>query len=136
MWHVSSRSGVATLRTAIHLSLTYLLTVAPPGEYVCGGDAATRWPLFVETGTSRALYLRHLVDRCLEAALVRLHGLITISQLHRLHGALTPLVSVVRTPPVIATAAHVIQAYSDAPGILPPAAFSRQPHADCMDCYT
>ena len=23
-WHVSSRSGVATLRTAIHLSLTYL----------------------------------------------------------------------------------------------------------------
>ena len=25
MWHVSSRSGVATLRTAIHLSLTYLL---------------------------------------------------------------------------------------------------------------
>jgi len=27
MWHVSSRSGVATLRTAIHLLLTYLLTV-------------------------------------------------------------------------------------------------------------
>ena len=25
-WHVSSRSGVATLRTAIHLLLTYLLT--------------------------------------------------------------------------------------------------------------
>jgi len=25
MWHVSSRSGVATLRTAIHLLLTYLL---------------------------------------------------------------------------------------------------------------
>ena len=23
MWHVSSRSGVATLRTAIHLLLTY-----------------------------------------------------------------------------------------------------------------
>ena len=28
MWHVSSRSGVATLRTAIHLLLTYLLTHA------------------------------------------------------------------------------------------------------------
>ena len=28
MWHVSSRSGVATLRTAIHLLLTYLLTKA------------------------------------------------------------------------------------------------------------
>jgi len=27
MWHVSSRSGVATLRTAIHLLLTYLLTI-------------------------------------------------------------------------------------------------------------
>jgi len=26
MWHVSSRSGVATSRTAIHLLLTYLLT--------------------------------------------------------------------------------------------------------------
>jgi len=25
MWHVSSRSGVATLRTAIHLLLTYFL---------------------------------------------------------------------------------------------------------------
>ena len=27
MWHVSSRSGVATLRTATHLLLTYLLTL-------------------------------------------------------------------------------------------------------------
>ena len=26
MWHVSSRSGVATFQTAIHLLLTYLLT--------------------------------------------------------------------------------------------------------------
>jgi len=26
MWHVSSRNGVATLQTAIHLLLTYLLT--------------------------------------------------------------------------------------------------------------
>jgi len=26
MWHVTSRSGVATWRTAIHLLLTYLLT--------------------------------------------------------------------------------------------------------------
>ena len=30
-WHVSSRSGVATLRTAIHLLLTYLLSVC--GHY-------------------------------------------------------------------------------------------------------
>ena len=27
MWHVSSRSGVATLQTAIHLLFTYLLTI-------------------------------------------------------------------------------------------------------------
>jgi len=32
MWHVSSRSGVATLRTAIHLLLTYLPTTQPVEE--------------------------------------------------------------------------------------------------------
>ena len=43
MWHVSFRSGVATLRTAIHLLLTYLLwafsvpqpSVLDIGSYVC-----------------------------------------------------------------------------------------------------
>ena len=30
MWHVSSRSGVATLRTAIHLLLTYLPSHSAP----------------------------------------------------------------------------------------------------------
>ena len=30
MWHVSSRSGVATSLTAIHLLLTYLHTAAAP----------------------------------------------------------------------------------------------------------
>ena len=30
VWHVSSRSGVATLRTAIYLLLTYLLTYTDP----------------------------------------------------------------------------------------------------------
>ena len=30
MWHVGSRSGVATLRTAIHLLLTSLLTLTSP----------------------------------------------------------------------------------------------------------
>jgi len=34
MWHVSSRSGVATLRTAIHLLLTYLLTYLPSSPIV------------------------------------------------------------------------------------------------------
>jgi len=28
MWHVSSRSGVATSRTDMHLLLTYLLTIS------------------------------------------------------------------------------------------------------------
>ena len=32
MWHVSSRSCVATLRTAIHLLLTYLQCYLPPGR--------------------------------------------------------------------------------------------------------
>jgi len=36
MWHVSSRSGVATLRTAIHLLLTYLLPVS------CRNDSEIR----------------------------------------------------------------------------------------------
>jgi len=38
MWHVSSRSGVATLRTAIHLLLTNLLTYIDPAplRILCG----------------------------------------------------------------------------------------------------
>ena len=32
MWHVSSRSGVVTLRTAMHLLLTYLLFFAVMGR--------------------------------------------------------------------------------------------------------
>ena len=35
MWHVSTRSGVATLRTAIHLLLTYLLSYGPVSVSVC-----------------------------------------------------------------------------------------------------
>jgi len=34
MWHVSSRSGVATLRTAVHLLLTYVLTRAQVAAYM------------------------------------------------------------------------------------------------------
>ena len=36
MWHVSSRSGVATLRTAIHLLLTYLRTYETNAETYLG----------------------------------------------------------------------------------------------------
>ena len=35
MWRVSSRSGVATLQTAIHLLLAYLLTYTNQGVYKC-----------------------------------------------------------------------------------------------------
>ena len=44
MWHVSSRSGVATLRTAIHLLLTYLLTAETwwTGGQVQYGDECAR----------------------------------------------------------------------------------------------
>jgi len=42
MWHVGSRSGVATLRTAIHLLLTYLLTVARSVVSLCVEQPLTR----------------------------------------------------------------------------------------------
>ena len=45
VWHVSSRSSAATLRTAIHLLLTYLLYIASPSSEIgssplkgCGGN--------------------------------------------------------------------------------------------------
>jgi len=44
MWHVSSRSGVATLRTAIHLLLTYLLThlrLSESRKHICTSYIAT-----------------------------------------------------------------------------------------------
>jgi len=41
MWHVSSRSCVATLRTAIHLLLTYLLTFTPAHIYALNSRVAT-----------------------------------------------------------------------------------------------
>ena len=48
MWHVSSRSGVATLRAAIHLLLTYLLV---PTKFGCHGNA----PLGIEKLISECL---------------------------------------------------------------------------------
>ena len=39
MWHVSSRSSVATLRTAIHLLLTYLLTYSDRERYTMSVSA-------------------------------------------------------------------------------------------------
>ena len=45
LWHLSSRSGVATLRTAIHLLLTYLLTVS--------------WA-YRQHGNTSCLIMRHL----------------------------------------------------------------------------
>ena len=48
IWHVSSRSGVATLRTAIHLLLTYLLAMvlclrlSVPSQVGCSVETATR----------------------------------------------------------------------------------------------
>ena len=46
MWHVSLRSSVATLRTAIHLLLTYLLTYvfigSVSGQAVLDNDGANR----------------------------------------------------------------------------------------------
>ena len=55
MWHVSSRSGVATLRTAIHLLLTYLLTVAVLFE----GSLRVPWLSFAKCLPLYALAAAH-----------------------------------------------------------------------------
>ena len=47
MWHVSSRSGVATLRTAIHLLLTYFLGDGRKGQSLCV-EAITKDPTIDE----------------------------------------------------------------------------------------
>jgi len=59
MWHVSSRSGVATLLTAIHLLLTYLLCLS-----VCPSVTSRR---YIETGEQQIeLILAHgLPSTCL-----------------------------------------------------------------------
>ena len=50
MWHESSRSGVATLRTAIHLLLTYLLVSY---RIVCSVRLARAWVLQKRLNRSR-----------------------------------------------------------------------------------
>jgi len=55
MWHVSSRSGVATLRTAIHLLLTYLLTYYPLVTVVV--QWILRAVLVGEIGSARNVYI-------------------------------------------------------------------------------
>ena len=48
MWHVSSRSGVATLQTAIHLLLTYLLTYRVGADRMA--DGTQELETIVDTG--------------------------------------------------------------------------------------
>ena len=56
MWHVSSLSGVATLRTAIHLLLvTYLARIAAASR--------PRWVLLVECGGTKTGSVHWLVAR-------------------------------------------------------------------------
>ena len=62
MWHVSSRSGVATLRTAIHLLLTYLLALPLSREIL----RPTDWEVI---GT-RPYNLHHVNRSCQHAATV------------------------------------------------------------------
>ena len=78
MWHVSSRSGVATLRTAIHLLLTYLLTyLARACVHACRSTAAQdycQWDTFEASCGRRdelvvmrtAVYGRMTSGRCIE----------------------------------------------------------------------
>ena len=58
MWHVSSRSGVATLRIAIHLLLSYLLTYLLPTRLLAvsnGNENDNYW-------TVRDRGVRHLAN--------------------------------------------------------------------------
>jgi len=56
MWHVSSSNGVATLRTAIHLLLTYLLTSVPESSTL-----TTRLPSHPGSLTFTTALLNHLI---------------------------------------------------------------------------
>ena len=63
MWHVSSRSGVATLRTAIHLLLTYcphlllraVLRRAAADRRIAGRAAIDRYLLAAEPGSQQKI---------------------------------------------------------------------------------
>ena len=75
MWHVSSRSGVATLRTAIHLLLTYLLTVASCECPDCAG-VVRRSPGSDSQLFGGASYrVRHLAVRSRQEVLLQLRPL-------------------------------------------------------------
>jgi len=53
MWHGSSCSGVATLRTAIHLLLTYLLILAPRKARVAFYTSAQINCLYIQSGPKK-----------------------------------------------------------------------------------
>jgi len=94
MWHVSSRSGVATLRTAIHL-LLYLLTFEQiVGRYM-SLPKSTRSQLGSKPHPSKN---RHL-DRLFIAQLT-----VTTGQTHRQTGHTTPSIAIGRI-----YAMHVMQ---------------------------
>jgi len=90
MWHVSSRSGVETLRTAIHLLLTYSLTAHGPGACVrvCssteddGVDECAELLFIVEAVAERAEARgRHHATRVLRRRReIRLHELLSVLQ--------------------------------------------------------
>ena len=62
MWHVSFRSGVATLRTAIHLLLTYLLTaLGHEASYVVASTELSV-PVPTRSPNGRAMYGDNNVD--------------------------------------------------------------------------
>ena len=58
MWHVSSRSGVAILRTAIHLLLSYLLTYL-----LVGYTGVVAYSKAAEAGESYSDTMRKALDR-------------------------------------------------------------------------
>ena len=89
MWHVSSCSGVATLRTAIHLLLTYLLVRASFVTF----DAAPRFIIFCLGLTPRTRRLQYS-DR----AEIRSYSAAADSGMLPLHGIYCNLIAVYCTP--------------------------------------
>ena len=96
MWHVSSHSGVATLRTAIHLLLTYLPSLATPyGHVPCraylrsvaGGDNGIAYIYITHTraNSSDILTMTASFISCRERDIGKTYGFQHVHRLGSIH---------------------------------------------------
>jgi len=118
MWYVSSRSGVATSRTAIHLAPTYLLTYL-----LTGGETS---PSFAVSGPVASNTLPETV-RDLAQSIIVFHGILKAALFTRAYHHYSTLVirySITRgrtqlslqvqfLPAYLLTAARCVAAYGE-----------------------